>query len=81
MNAEKLARAKSLGKCKCVQVTPPQLTITQAGGTITLTWPGCCALQQANQVTGSYADVPGATSPYTVPQPLASQKFYRLRCD
>lgn len=54
-----------------VVVTP---TVSISGGTVTFTG----TLQQADAVKGPYTDVPGATSPYTVPL-TGSQKFYRAR--
>jgi hypothetical protein len=47
------------------------------GGSLKLTWdPG--TLTQADNVTGPYTDVPGATSPYTVAM-TADKRFYKLR--
>ncbi|MDB6122661.1 MAG: LamG domain protein jellyroll fold domain protein [Pedosphaera sp.] len=53
------------------------LKISRSGGQITLTWPAG-TLQQADNVTGTYSDVAGATSPYTISASVA-QKFYRIR--
>jgi hypothetical protein len=61
-------------------VTPAQLTITRQNGGVTVSWTGSGTLQQTDTLTGSWSDVPGAESPYTVPaNALASQKFYRVR--
>jgi hypothetical protein len=59
----------------------PTLTITLGSvpGTITITWQDGGILQQANTVLGPWADVPGASSPYTTTT-TAAQMFYRLRC-
>jgi uncharacterized repeat protein (TIGR03803 family) len=63
----------------------PRLTITSFGTMIVLTWPASASgfdysgfkLQSASAVTGPFADVLGATSPYT--NFLAgAQRFYRL---
>lgn len=45
---------------------------------LVLAW--CCGavLQQADQVSGPWTDVPGATSPFNV-IPTAPSKFYRVR--
>jgi sugar lactone lactonase YvrE len=56
----------------------PTLTITPAGGgNVTLTW-SAGGLQAADDVTGPYSDVLGATSPWTF-FATGAQKFYRLR--
>jgi uncharacterized repeat protein (TIGR03803 family) len=63
----------------------PQLTITPSGPNLILSWPTSVAgfdytdyrLQRARTITGSFADVPGSTSPYTIPI-AAAQQFYRL---
>ncbi|MGA2244782.1 MAG: hypothetical protein ABSH48_07285 [Verrucomicrobiota bacterium] len=47
---------------------------------VVLTWPNGI-LQAATNVAGPYADVPGATSPYTNITKTLPYKFYRLRCD
>ena len=44
-----------------------------------LTWSGPSALQTATNVTGPYADVPGATSPYTNTSAGLPSQFFRLR--
>jgi hypothetical protein len=48
----------------------------EAGGLI-LTWPGG-TLQSTTNLTGTWSDVPGSTSPRTNPF-AKSQEFYRLR--
>jgi hypothetical protein len=55
---------------------PNPLSITRAGANVILTWPAG-TLQQADVVSGPYADVPSASSGYTVP--ASGTKFYRLR--
>jgi hypothetical protein len=56
---------------------PPQITATRAGATLTLSWP-IGVLYQADNVSGPYSIVTGATSPYPV-TPTAARKFYLLR--
>ena len=64
----------------------PQLTITPSGTNVILSWPASVAgfdytgyrLQRANAVTGPFANVPGATSPYYIPI-TSAQQFFRLR--
>jgi CSLREA domain-containing protein len=65
------------GKCQCLQLAPPRIAYSYVYGAITLAWPGCCTLLEANQLSGPWTDVPIAYSPFTI-QPLAKQKFYRL---
>ena len=50
------------------------------GNNVVLSWSGTWVLQERGTVSGgSWTDVGGATSPYTVPQPLANMMFFRLR--
>ncbi len=51
------------------------LTISRTGGVTRVTWTKG-TLQHADD-TGTFTDVPGATSPYTAP--AGTRKFYRLR--
>jgi hypothetical protein len=44
-----------------------------------LRWTGPFALQSATNVSGPYADVPGATSPYTNNNRAVPRQFFRLR--
>lgn len=53
------------------------LAITDAGGQVTITWP-LGTLQQSDNVTGTYTDLVGATSPYHPPVGPA-KKFYRVK--
>lgn len=55
----------------------PQVTIETSGSNVILTWPSG-TLQQADEASGVYTDVPTASSPYTVP-PGAAKKFYRVK--
>jgi hypothetical protein len=52
----------------------PTVTISQTGGTITITFTGT-KLQQSTTVNGTYTDVTGATSPYTVTKSGAATFF------
>ncbi|PYM16729.1 MAG: hypothetical protein DME18_00730, partial [Verrucomicrobia bacterium] len=52
------------------------LQIGISGGQVTITW-SIGTLQQSDNVTGTYANLPGATSPYKPPAGPAT-KFYRL---
>jgi len=64
----------------------PQLTIVPSGTNVILSWPANVAgfdytgytLQKANAITGPFANVPGATSPYFIPI-TSPQQFFRLR--
>ena len=53
------------------------LGIALSGAQVTITW-SVGTLQQSDNVTGTYADLPGVTSPYKPPAGPVS-KFYRLR--
>jgi len=58
--------------------TPAPLNIAAAGNNVTLTWTNSqFSLQAAPTVTGTYTNIPGATSPYTVPTSGAA-RFFRL---
>ena len=57
----------------------PILITYYSTNTVVLTWPSGF-LQSATNVIGPYADVPGATSPYTNSTVAPPYKFYRLRC-
>ena len=53
------------------------LAIGLSGAQVNITWTAG-TLQQSDNVTGTYADLPGVTSPYKPPAGPAS-RFYRLR--
>jgi PA domain len=53
----------------------PSITIARQGPNIVITYTGI--LRSAAVVTGPYAAVPGASSPYTVPISSAQAQFYR----
>jgi hypothetical protein len=56
---------------------PPKITVTRSGANLTLTWP-TGVLYQANNVSGPYTIVAGATSPYQV-TPNQGARYYLLR--
>jgi hypothetical protein len=53
----------------------PPLRFTSAGSNLTMTWAGPAVLQHAAVITGTFTNVPSATSPFTTSQP----GFYRLQ--
>jgi len=62
--------------------TPAAVPLQAAlqGNTVVLFWTGTWVLQQRNGLSGgSWTDVTGAASPYSVPSPLANLMFFRLR--
>jgi Concanavalin A-like lectin/glucanases superfamily/Immunoglobulin I-set domain len=59
-------------------VSPAKLTLTRTGvTTVTLSWTGTGALQQANEVTGTWSAVPNASNPFPLPL-TGARKFYRV---
>ena len=68
---------KSLLAFRAVTAAPPHPTVSvsRSGGTVTITFSG--TLQSSATVNGTYANVPGAASPYTVPTGAAAAQFYR----
>jgi len=48
-----------------------------SGPNVILTWPAGFALQSAPAASGSFANIPNATSPYTNPI-SGTQQFFRL---
>ena len=54
-----------------------EITLTRSGSNVLLNWPRG-TLQAADEATGAYDDVSGATSPYPV-TPNGAKKFYRVR--
>jgi len=59
---------------------PPQLKIIRSEPNVVLTWPANNAnftLQSAPALTGTFTNLPGATSPYTNPI-SGPQQFFRL---
>jgi len=54
------------------------IQIVRSGGTLSLQWTGTAQLEASDRVTGGWAAVNGATSPYPV-NPTGAQQFFRLR--
>ncbi|HEV2328260.1 MAG TPA: hypothetical protein VGY56_05660, partial [Verrucomicrobiae bacterium] len=52
------------------------VAISGSGTSVTITWPAGGTLQSATNLAGPWADVLGATSPYTI-VPTGPQVFYR----
>ena len=61
-----------------VSGSPPFLNAALVGSSVVITWQGSNPLLSATNVTGPYSPVTGATSPYTVPQPLGARRFFGL---
>ena len=57
-------------------VEPPVVSLTRSGDSITITYTG--TLQSSDTVNGTYADVSGASSPFTATAAGAA-KFYRAK--
>lgn len=56
--------------------TPPvSISIAREGGHVVIRWSGGVPLESADQVTGPWSTVNGATSPYTVTNPTDNQYF------
>ncbi|HXU74975.1 MAG TPA: hypothetical protein VN794_00330, partial [Methylomirabilota bacterium] len=55
---------------------PGCITARIQAGQVVIRWTGGVALEGADQITGPWSTVGGATSPYTVPS-LGAKKFYR----
>jgi hypothetical protein len=60
-------------------VARPSLSFARDGTSLILSWSGAFAVQSATNVTGTYVDVSGATSPYTNNVTTATQQYFRLR--
>jgi hypothetical protein len=56
----------------------PTVAISGSSVNVNITWLPGTALQSATNVAGPWADVPGATSPYTI-VPTGTQGYYRIR--
>ena len=62
-------------------ISPIPLNLQRSGNNLVLSWSNpSFALQSASVVTGLYANVPSAASPYTNPI-TASPKFFRLKAN
>jgi hypothetical protein len=69
--------AASVLSFRAVTVTPrPTLSLSTTGGVTKITYSG--TLQSSDTAGAGYADVPGATSPYTV-NTATGNKFFRSR--
>ncbi len=54
---------------------PPTISVSKVGNSYQITFTG--TLKSSSTANGTYTDVPGATSPYTIPTGSAPQQFYR----
>ena len=57
---------------------PLNITLQKSGGSLEIIWQAG-TLQWADDVTGPYTNVPGATAPYSTVTPSAAKKFYRVQ--
>lgn len=57
--------------------TPPEISISSAGGVVTITYTG--VLESATQANGPYTVVNGAGRPYTVPNPTGTAFFRAVK--
>ncbi len=77
--ADNLKVGTSLSDVAALPSIPQTLTNGVVNGELVLSWgEPLFALQSAPAVTGPWATIPGATSPYTNP-PSITQQFYRLK--
>jgi len=58
---------------------PGCITARMEGGNVVIRWTGGVGLQSADVITGPWSVLTGVSSPYTVPGPLGSNKFFRPR--
>ena len=56
----------------------PGISVTRSGASLVLTWVGGGTLQSSTNVIGTYTDIVGSRSPWTIP-PTGVQKYYRVR--
>ncbi len=62
-----------------ISLEPAKLTIARQADGLAITWTGTGTLQESTSVTGTWSDVNGASSPYTVTKANATgTKFYRV---
>jgi hypothetical protein len=71
-----LAQIRNYGDTSSTSELGP-LDIEISGANVTISWPQSGTLQSADTIGGSWNNVQGAASPFTV-QPTAASKFYRL---
>ena len=69
-------RALSSQEIQALALNRPILKLAASGSSVVLTWPAG-TLQAAPEVTGTYTNVPSATSPWPV-TPARARTFYRL---
>jgi hypothetical protein len=69
-------RALSSQEIQALGLNRPILKLAASGSTVVLTWPAG-TLQAAPEATGTYTNVPSATSPWPV-TPARARTFYRL---
>jgi len=70
-------KALTLQQVQAHYAATVRLSASQSGNDLVLSWP-FGTLQQADQVTGTYTDVPTATSPYTAAINTTGSKYYRV---
>lgn len=58
---------------------PPRVRFESTADGLTLTWRGGGTLQAAPEASGTYANVPGAESPFVVDPLTESRQFYQVR--
>jgi hypothetical protein len=79
-----ICSASTCGKCKpCCYLETLTINFVSRNTTpptVAVTWAGCGTLQSATSVAGPWSDVPGATSPHTIPA-TGVATFYKLRCN
>ena len=56
---------------------PITMSIVPVGAQLQISWTGTGTLQAAGAVTGTYTNIPGATSPYLL-SPTGSGRFFRV---
>jgi hypothetical protein len=73
-------RTRTVPEPELPSTTPAEFTsiVANVDGTITVTWTGAGALEAAPSITGPWAAVEGATSPYTFTQE-GNALFGRIR--
>ncbi len=72
------AKILNTGEVVPDQVFRPSVAFSQQGNNLVLTWPSGWSLQTATNASGPYANISGATSPYTNDMTLDPQRFFRL---
>jgi hypothetical protein len=57
--------------------TRPEIKVRRAGNQVVLSWPSG-TIQEADDVKGPFRNLPGLTSPWTIAETVAREKFYRI---